>query len=186
MSTPQTPLAQTAAPNDGRPPLPTATRVVAVLILVFAGISLLSLLSQYRTIAHLRLPVLGMLVGPAVGIAFTVALGLANLVLAILVLRRFAWALDGLIAVQIVSVVNNCLYLLSPARSAYVSAVFARTQVQMPVQPAGGLDPNVFRTILSVAMSVGIIVSLLFSAVFIALLAAYRRKYRAVSLSRES
>lgn len=178
MSSPQTPAAGGDAPSTGLAPLPTITRVTAVLVLVLAGLGLLSTLSQISRMSHMRHPVLGMLVSPAVGIAFTIALGAANLILASLILRRYAWALDALIALETFAVVNDGLFLLSPARQAYVSQVLAQTQAQL--QTAPGVDPNFYRTMLTMAFSVGIVVAMVVALVFIVLLAVGRRRYRAV------
>lgn len=184
MSSPQTPAVAGNAASAGRAPLPTITRVVAVLVLVLAGIGLLSTLSQIGRVARLRPPVLGMLVSPTVGITFAIVLGAANLILAILILRRYVWAVDALMATQAFGLINNCLYLLSPARRVYLATVLAQTQARMPATP--GLDPNTYSRITTVAVSFGIVVGIAIAAVFIALLAVDRRRYRAVCLQRLS
>jgi hypothetical protein len=183
MSSPQTPAVVGNAASAGRTPLPTITRVVAILVLVLAGLRLLSTLSQISRISQLRAPVLGMLMSPAAAIAFTIALSAVYLILAILLLRRYVWALDALIAVEVFGLLNNCLYLLTPARRVYIAAVLAQTQARMPATP--GFDPNTFRTITTVAASIGIVISMAIAIVFISLLAVDRRKYRAVCLQRQ-
>jgi hypothetical protein len=184
MSSPQTPALSGNAAISGPAPLPTITRVVAVLVLVLAGLGLISTLSQINRLLQMRPPVLGMLVSPAVGIAFTIVLGAANLVLAILILRRYAWALDALIAIEVFGLLNNCLYLLSPARRLYAAAVLAQTQARIAATP--GIDPNTYRTIMTVSMSLGIVLGMVIAVIFISLLAVDRRRYRAVCLAGAS
>jgi hypothetical protein len=184
MSSSQTPVAAGSTGSAGQAPLPTITRVVAILVLVLAGLGLLSTLSQIGRLSQLRPPVLGMLVSPAVAIAFTLALSTVNLILAILILRRYVWALDALIAMEVFGLLNNCLYLLSPARHAYLAAVIAQTQARMPATP--GLDQNAFRSMTTIATSIGIGVGIAIAIVFIALLAVDRRRYRAACLQRQA
>ncbi|MGH9562254.1 MAG: hypothetical protein ACRD3S_12445 [Terracidiphilus sp.] len=182
MSSPQMPVVAENAASPGPTPLPAITRVVAVLVLVFAGLGLLSALSQIGSLSQMRSPVLGVLVSPHIAIPFTIFRGALNLVLAILILRRYVWALDALIATQLFGVLNNGVYLLSPARNAYAATVIARTQARMPATP--GLNPDLYRTFTSVALSIGIGVSVAIAVVFIALLVADRRRFRAVCLPR--
>jgi hypothetical protein len=180
MSSTQTPAVAGNAGSAGQAPLPTITRVVAILVLVLAGLGLLSTLSQIARLSQLRPPVFGMLVSPAVAIAFTLGFSAVNLILGILILRRYVWALDALIAMEFVSLLNNCLYLLSPARHVYLGAVIAQTQARMPATP--GFDQNAFRSMTTIATSIGIGVGIAIAIVFIALLAVDRRRYRAVCL----
>ena len=180
MSSPPVPVVAGGSADPGRAPLPTITRVVAVLVLVLAGLGLLSTLSQISRLSQLRSPVLGMLVSPAIAITVTIVLSAANLILAILILRRYGWALDALIAVQVFGLLNNCLYMLSPVRRVYLAAVIAQTQARMPATP--GFDPNAFRTMTALATSIGIVVGMVIAVMFISLLAVDRRKYRAVCL----
>jgi hypothetical protein len=186
MSSPPTPVVAENAASAGPPPLPTMTRVVAVLVIALAGIGLLSTLSQIARLSHVPTPVFGIIVRPPVGIAFTITLEASNLILAILILRRFAWVVDVLIAIQAFGLLNNVAYLLSPVRRVYVATVLAQTQARMPAPATPGFDPNLFSKIMSVAVSVGIAVSILIAVVFITLLLVDRRRYRRVCLSGQA
>lgn len=184
MSSPQTPVVAGNAAKPDRVPLPAIIRVVAVLVLAFGGIALLSTLSQMRNLSQMRAPILGMIVSPSVAISFTLALGAANVILAILILRRYVWALDALIATQAFGLLNNCLYLVSPARRAYTATVLAQAQARVPSTP--GFDPGTAQKIMSVSLTLGIAVGMAVAAVFIVLLLVGRRRYRAVCLSQQS
>jgi hypothetical protein len=182
MTSSQVPVVAGNAASAGPAPLPTVTRVVAVLVLAFAGLGLLSVLSQMRTLSQLRAPVLGVLVSPAVAISFTIVLGVANVIFAILILRRYVWALDALIATQAFGLLNNCLYLISPARRVYAASLLAQMQARMPATP--GLDAGTYRTIMSVSLTFGIVLGIAVAVVFVVLLLVGRSRYRAVCLSR--
>lgn len=182
MSSPQTPIVAENISSAGPTPLPTITRVVAILVIALAALGLLSTLSQIARLSHVSSPVLGMMVSPTVAIAFTITLGTVNLILAILILRRYAWALDALIAIEAFALLNNVAYLLSPSRRVYISTVIAQTQARMPMPAAPGLDPNTYRTMMSVGATIGIVVSALIAVTFITLLTVDRRRYRRVCL----
>jgi hypothetical protein len=184
MSLSQTPVASGGATSAGRDSLPTATRVVVVLIAIFAALGLLSILTQMARVTPVSPPIFGVIVRPAVGIAFSAVLGLVNLALALFVLRRYRWALDGLIAVQSFGAVNSCLYLVSPAQRAVISAVMAQTQAQMPAHAPGALDPHILQEIMSATMSSTITLTVVLNLVFLILLSVNRRRYRAICLPR--
>ncbi len=184
MPSSETPVAGSAAASAGRVSPPTISRVVAIIVGIFAIIGLLSILVQLRAVSQVRPPLFGITVGPAVSIAFSMAVDAASLGLAILVLSWVGWAVDGLIAVEAIKALNNCLYLLSPARHAFVASTLAQAQARMPSPAGAAIDPHTLGTIMSMSVSFGIVVGILIAVAFIVLLCVDRRRYRTVCLSR--
>jgi len=186
MSSPETPVVAESVSNAGPPPLPTMTRVVAVLVIAVAGLDALAVLSRLRMPSQLPAPILGMMVSPAAAIAFTLSVCALNLILAILILRRYPWALDVEIAMQVFSIVNHSLFLLSPSRGAYVAAILAQMREQMSANGGTGIDPRVFATMMSIMLSIMVLVAIAFNIALIVLLAVDRRRYRRVCLSGQA
>jgi hypothetical protein len=111
------------AGQDGAPApqIPVSIRVIAILSLAEEAFLLFSLQSIVRR--HLPLVVFGVFTSGRPLFAYGAALVAAQIVFPIFVLRKHAWALEGMVWYAIANLLNASLFLASHARNRYFQAV---------------------------------------------------------------
>lgn len=108
----------------GRPQIPVSIRVIAVLQIVFSGLSLLGVPFSFMVMGT-RIPILifGFLAHRSATLAYLLVLSLLPLGFGIAILRRRAWSVDAMSVFLAAMVLNLGAFYISPARAAYDSAL---------------------------------------------------------------
>lgn len=158
-----------AAPST--PQIPISIRVIAIVFLVGGGFALLSLPFAIR----LRIPtlMLGILIQGRSAWVYGAIFVLAQIGLCIAVLKRRAWALDGLIAFAVFGAVNSALFAISPHRNALVDTIIQNENLPQGMVNADTMS-SFMRTVLPISMAFG----LLLSAVILYFLFTRRKSFR--------
>lgn len=102
---------------QANPGIPLSIRIITIFFLLGSAMGLLSLELVVRM--HMPSLVLGFLVEGRSAWTFFAAFAVVQLVICIAVLKKRAWALDGLIAVSIFSALNVVLMAISPSRNVF-------------------------------------------------------------------
>lgn len=169
-----------AAPSAPR--IPLSILIIAGFFLVSAGFVLMGLPFTIRM--HVPAIVFGMVVHGSAGWIHLAVLVAAQAGLSIAVLRKRAWALDGLIAVAVFSLANAALFEVSPNRKAVFDAMFANMFSKWPAPPGMNLSDltDSIERIMPISMAFGF----LLSVVILFFLLARRRAFRAACNSQSS
>lgn len=164
------------ASESSAPKIPTSVLVIAIFLLAGGAIGLLGL----PLIVHMHQPsmILGMLVtGWKLWLASALMLA-AELIFGIALLRKQSWAIDATMAFVIFTVLNSLLFVISPARNAFLALIF-----QHYPMPAMASDP-IFHHFMDILINGGFVLSVILSLVALYFLFTRRRAYRAVCALR--
>jgi len=163
-----------AAPS--MPQIPISVRVIAIIFLVFGGFTLLSVPLAIR----IRIPtlMLGILIQGRTAWAYGAVFVLAQIGLCLAVLKRRAWALDGLIAFTLLGVVNSVLFVISPSRKVLFDAIMQREKLPP------GMDVNVMTSFMNRMLPISVGIGVLLWVVVLYFLFTRRKAYRAVCEAR--
>ena len=108
---------------SGRRAIPVSIRIIAVLYIL--GSAMLFLTVEYMREANMPTLLLGKLVEGRSAWMFLIVLAIVQLVICIAVLRRRAWALDGLITILVFGVLNCFGFTFSPSRGAFFARILS-------------------------------------------------------------
>lgn len=163
--------AQSAPIAPARPQIPLSIRLVAVLYIIGSAMIFVSL--EYMRQTAMPTVVLGMLVEGRRAQAFMLALGLVQLGLCIAVLKRRAWALDGLIAISVFGTVNTVSFGLSPA---WKEALARTVRIQ---QLPPGVAAETMNRFMNTLLPLSLIVGGVLAVVMLYFLVTRRKEFRA-------
>lgn len=159
------------------PQIPISIRVIAMLFLVFGGFTLLSLPFAIR----LRLPtlMLGILVQGRSAWVYGGIFMLAQTGLCIAVLKRRAWALDGLVAFTLLGVANSILFAISPSRKVLFDTIMQREKFPP------GMDVSAMASFMNSVLPISMGIGVLLWAVVLYFLFTRREAFRAACKARQ-
>jgi len=165
-----------AAPSA--PEIPISVRVIAIMFLVFGGFALLSVPFAIRT----RIPnvMMGILIQGRTAWVYGVVFALVQIGLCVAVLKRRAWALDGLIVVALLGVVNSVLFAISPSRKVLFDTIMQREKL-----PAG-VDANIMSSFMNSMLPISVGIGVLLWAVVLYFFFTRRRAFRAACEARQT
>jgi hypothetical protein len=151
--------------------IPVSVRVIAIIFLVFSGFALLGLPFTIRT----KIPtvMLGILIQGRTAWAYGLVFVLVQIGLCIAVLKRRAWALDGLIAVTLLGVVNSVLFAISPSRKVFFDTIMQREEFPP------GVDASLITSFVNSILPISIGIAVLLWAVVLYFLFTRRKAFRA-------
>lgn len=155
----------------GQPPIPVSIRIVAVLYIL--GSAMLFLSVGYMRAMQMPALLMGKLVEGWAGWTFFIVLGAVQLAICIAVLKRRAWALDGLIAVLAFGMANMLGFAYAPSRD----KLLARTLANRPMPP--GVEGQTMVHFTHVLISFSLIVGGILALVLLYFLVTRRREFRA-------
>ena len=177
-------LATTFSPQVSAAPAAPAIPLSILIITVFFLISCGSVLMGLPFTIRMNVPgiLMGMVVRGWVSWTYIVVLVLGQAALSIAVLRKRAWALDGLIAFAAFSAVNAVLFAISPSRKAVFDSMFAGMFSKLPTPPGMNLSDftDTVEKIIPISMAGGFLISV----VILYFLVTRRRAFRVACASR--
>jgi hypothetical protein len=165
------------ARGAGRPPIPISIRIVAVFYII--GSAMLFLTLEYMHQTNMPTLLLGKLVGGWRAWTFLGVLGVAQLAICIAVLKRRAWALDGLMAIMVFGIVNSLGFVFSPSRD----QLFARTLASENLPP--GVEAQTMDRFMHMILPFSLIVGTIIGFVLLYFLLTRRRVFREACAARE-
>jgi hypothetical protein len=164
-----------AMPAAGKPQIPLSIRIIVVFLLIGCASVVMGLPFTIR----MEVPnvILGVVVHGWMSWGFLLALVLAEGIFCIAVLRRRVWALDGLIAFLLFSIVNTVMLDISPSRKAIFAGLFSNMFSKWPMP--SGMDASDFANTVDKLMPISMAVGFLLSAVMLYFLFTRRKAFRA-------
>lgn len=157
--------------------IPVSIRVIALIFLIFGGFTLLCLPFAIR----IRIPtvMLGILIQGQTAWAYGLVFVLAQIGLCIAVLKRRAWALDGLVAFTLLGVANSILFAISPSRKVLFDTIMQREKFPP------GMDVSAMASFMNSVLPISMGIGVLLWAVVLYFLFTRRKAFRAACKARQ-
>lgn len=150
--------------------IPISVRVIAIIFMIFGGFMLLSVPFTIR----IRIPtvMLGILIQGRTAWAYGLVFALVEVGLCIAVLKKRAWALDGLIAFTLLGVVNSVLFVVSPSRKVLFDTIMQKEKLP------SGVDASTLASFMNSVLPISMGFGVLLWAVVLYFLFTRRKAFR--------